>query len=178
MRSLAFAALISVAVVSPAFADQPAPAAATTPIPPRLVAVFKCESGFNAHAQNRISSASGLGQDVDGTWREGLEGLGYNADTWKHAKDAPPEIQRSVNVYLLGRHGTKPWECAKHQGETTTHVATPSPRLTTVTAPHRYTMRTRAVALAPRPAPRMFFAMPIPTGPKGSFIANLFGGGR
>jgi hypothetical protein len=80
----------------------------TVPVTPSLQPIYQRESGGNYGAQNKTSSASGAGQDVDATWREAMHGLGYG-DQWAHAKDAPEPVQNAANIWLQGRYGNKPW---------------------------------------------------------------------
>lgn len=85
----------------------------SVPIPPRMAAIDACESGFRSNAQNPHSSASGEPQFTDGTWHDALAGLGYGQN-WAHAKDAPVEIQRAAQIWLVAKRGTQPWACAGH----------------------------------------------------------------
>jgi hypothetical protein len=80
----------------------------TVPVTPSLQPIYQRESGDNYGAQNKTSTASGAGQDVDATWREAMHGLGYG-DQWAHAKDAPEPVQNAANIWLQGRYGNKPW---------------------------------------------------------------------
>src|SRR5215469_8579092 len=96
------------------------PPDSSVPVPPSLQPIYARESGGNYRAQNLESSASGAGQDLDATWREASHALGYG-DQWAHAKDAPPDIQNAVNIWLQGRYGNRPWAASepgvRHAGD-------------------------------------------------------------
>jgi hypothetical protein len=62
------------------------------------------ESGWNPKAQNQNSTASGIWQHIDGTWRtyRPLEASGY-----AHMKDAPSGMQDKAGMrYIHDRYGT------------------------------------------------------------------------
>lgn len=80
-------------------------------VPPSLQPISAHESGGNYRAQNPVSSASGAFQDIDQTWREAMQGLGYG-NAYPHAKDAPPAVQNAANIWLQARRGNKPWPWA------------------------------------------------------------------
>lgn len=106
------AAPAGVAPVAPA--QSPTPASAI-PVTPSLVPIYGRESAFNPQAQNPTSTASGLGQDVNATWREAMHALGYG-DAYPTAKSAPPAIQNAANIWLQGRYGNKPWAASEPGG--------------------------------------------------------------
>ena len=68
---------------------------------PRLIQIAKCESGFNPSAKNPRSSASGIFQIIDGTWRSnGCVGNVFNAED---------NVRCAIKIYQ--RRGTQPWVC-------------------------------------------------------------------
>jgi hypothetical protein len=92
---------------------------AGVPVPPSLVPVYAPESGFNPTAQNPTSTASGLGQDINATWREttqdprwqaAMRGLGFDDTDYPTAKSAPPSIQNAANIWIQAKYGNKRWE--------------------------------------------------------------------
>jgi hypothetical protein len=54
-------------------------------------------------------TASGLFQIVDSTWREGGQLAGIDVSQWKHAIDAPDEVQDQVAHALYKKYGYAPW---------------------------------------------------------------------
>lgn len=101
-RNLAAAALVVVTATLPAIAVVPQAEAAP---PGGWAPIIRCESGGNPRAQNRSSSASGLFQFLDSTWRS----LGYKG----RAKDAPPATQYQAADKLYRRAGLRPWKASK-----------------------------------------------------------------
>lgn len=81
-----------------------APAAHAGP-PGGWGAIIECESGGDPRAQNPSSSASGLFQFIDSTWR-GLGGSGS-------AKDASVDEQYRMAEKLYAQSGTSPWNASK-----------------------------------------------------------------
>lgn len=69
-------------------------------------AIIACESGGDARAQNSSSSASGLYQFIDSTWRA------YGGST-SSAKDASVSEQRRVAERLFAAEGYSPWNASK-----------------------------------------------------------------
>src|SRR5690606_25428666 len=70
--------------------------------------IIKCESGGNPKAQNPHSTASGLFQFIDGTWRA-YGGTKYS----KRAKDATVEQQYEIANKAFAREGYRPWNASK-----------------------------------------------------------------
>lgn len=74
-----------------------------------LRCVMKRESGGNPKAQNRYSSASGLFQFIDGTWRaysrESRIGTAYS-----RAKYAPASVQWALARWVVDNKGRYPWK--------------------------------------------------------------------
>lgn len=66
----------------------------------RAVRIARCESKFNPRAQNRSSSAYGLFQFLDSTWR----GTGI-------AKTSDPHLQIEAAHRLWTARGWSPWVC-------------------------------------------------------------------
>lgn len=62
------------------------------------------ESGGDYGAQNRRSTASGKYQVLDSTWG------GYGG--YRHAKDAPPEMQEDQAAELYRLAGATPWNAS------------------------------------------------------------------
>jgi hypothetical protein len=54
-------------------------------------------------------TASGIFQIVDSTWREGGTLAGIDVSQWKHAIEAPPEVQDAVAHALYKKYGYAPW---------------------------------------------------------------------
>lgn len=81
------------------------PTAADAAVPDEVWnAVAECESGGNPTAQNPNSTASGLYQIVDGTWRA------YGGTEFApRAKDASPEQQKVVAERILAGQGPQAW---------------------------------------------------------------------
>ncbi|MCW2900947.1 MAG: hypothetical protein JWO67_3212 [Streptosporangiaceae bacterium] len=70
--------------------------------------IIHCESGGNPAAQNPSSTASGLYQFLDSTWRS-LGGTKYAA----RAKDATPEQQREIAELAYSQSGLTPWDASR-----------------------------------------------------------------
>jgi hypothetical protein len=57
-----------------------------------------------------LSTASGPFQDINSTWREGLQLAGVtNPEQYPTAMSAPPDVQIKVNGALYDKYGEKPW---------------------------------------------------------------------
>lgn len=98
----AFAAVPVVLGTGTASAAELAPSIDWAPI-------ISCESGGNVHAQNSSSTASGLFQFVDGSWRA-YGGAKYA----KRAKDATAAEQTAVANAAFQRSGLTPWAASRH----------------------------------------------------------------
>ena len=68
--------------------------------------IISCESGGNARAQNSSSTASGLFQFIDGTWKA------YGGSTAK-AKHASVAEQFRVAERAYAAEGTRPWNSSE-----------------------------------------------------------------
>lgn len=66
----------------------------------RAVRIARCESGFNPHAQNRRSTAYGLYQFLNSTWK----GTGIQ-------KTSDPSLQIEAAYRLWRARGWQPWVC-------------------------------------------------------------------
>ena len=66
----------------------------------RAVRIARCESGLNPHAQNRRSSAYGVLQFLDSTWRS--TGIAKTPDPW---------LQVEAGYRLWKARGWQPWVC-------------------------------------------------------------------
>ena len=81
--------------------------AASAAAPPEVEeAIIQCESSGNPRAQNSESSASGLYQFIDGTWKA------YGGST-ESAKDASVAVQKAVFQRAFAAEGTRPWNASK-----------------------------------------------------------------
>ena len=82
----------------PAPSVAPAPSVDWTPI-------IKCESGHNPKAQNRSSTASGLFQFLDSSWKA------YGRAKYSsRAKDATVAQQTEIAEAAFRRSGLSPWK--------------------------------------------------------------------
>lgn len=65
--------------------------------------IAKLESGYNQFSKNKSSTASGIFQYLDGTWRGTDEGLvGYSVF------DADANVKAAIK-YMASRNNTQPW---------------------------------------------------------------------
>lgn len=71
--------------------------------------IAMCESGLNPRAQNPESTASGILQFIDGTWRSNGGGRFSS-----HAKGATVEQQFQVAAKVFREQGLRPWDASKH----------------------------------------------------------------
>ena len=71
--------------------------------------VMLCESGGNPRAQNPVSSASGLFQFIDGSWRSARTAVG--GEKYARAYQAPAEMQIEAAAKWLERTSWSQWEC-------------------------------------------------------------------
>ena len=67
------------------------------------------ESGGNPTAQNPTSTASGLFQDINATWRYALGLIGLSPSQYPTAKSAPSSVQYQANEALYNAQGLQPW---------------------------------------------------------------------
>lgn len=75
----------------------------------RAVRIARCESGFNPHAQNRRSTAYGVWQFLDRTWRG--TGIAKTSDAWLQT-EAAYRLWDSGNRVVGDLKGSwRPWEC-------------------------------------------------------------------
>jgi LysM repeat protein len=80
---------------------------ADTGMPPGVrEAIIQCESGGSPHAQNKSSTASGLYQFIDGTWKA-------HGGSTAHARDASIEEQHRVADHAYAANGLADWEASK-----------------------------------------------------------------
>jgi hypothetical protein len=108
IRAFARAAVLGGAAAVVAFATQVTPAFAAETVASSVDwnAIIQCESGGNPHAQNAGSSASGLFQFLDSTWR----GLGGST---AHAKDASVAEQYAIANKAYAQSGLTPWAASQ-----------------------------------------------------------------
>jgi nucleoid-associated protein YgaU len=71
--------------------------------------IAKCESGGNPQAQNSGSTASGLYQFLDSSWKA-YGGAKYGP----RAKDATPAQQTEIAHAAVARSGLTPWKASQH----------------------------------------------------------------
>jgi hypothetical protein len=74
-----------------------------------LDTIAACESGGNPHAQNAGSTASGLYQFLDSSWRA-YGGSKYGP----RAKDATAAQQTEIATAAVARSGLTPWVASRH----------------------------------------------------------------
>jgi resuscitation-promoting factor RpfA len=108
IRALARVAAFGSAAATVAVATQITPAIAAEPVasPVDWSPIIQCESGGNSHAQNASSTASGLFQFLDTTWRA----LGGST---AHAKDASVAEQYAIANKAYARSGLTPWAASQ-----------------------------------------------------------------
>lgn len=89
-----------------------------------LDSIAKCESGGNPSAQNAGSTASGLYQFLDSSWKA-YGGSKYGP----RAKDATPAQQTEIAHAAVARSGLTPWKASQHcwGGQVTTANAMATP---------------------------------------------------
>lgn len=148
----AAAVAVATATMSAAFTHEAAAA-------DRWDALIECESGGNPKAQNPKSTASGLFQIIDSTWKA-FGGLEFA----KHAKDATVAEQYKVAERLFSAEGYGPWASSKHcwdgkvdpKKKPTAKKSDPAPVKTTPAqppAPEAEPKVEPTVAAAPAPPP-------------------------
>jgi Transglycosylase-like domain len=74
-----------------------------------LRCVVKRESGGNPKAENPVSTASGLFQFLDGTWRAYSEQAGIGTQ-YARASDAPAAVQWELARWVVKHKGRYPWK--------------------------------------------------------------------
>jgi hypothetical protein len=74
-----------------------------------LVAIAGPESSFGTNLYNPTSSATGIWQDLTGTWDYALQGIGLSPSQYPTAASAPPSVQAAANAYLYNQQGFGPW---------------------------------------------------------------------
>lgn len=70
--------------------------------------IIKAESGGNANAKNRNSSASGCGQFIAGTWAGTLRQMGRE---WVTPFDAKTNVE--AMAFKISRGGIRAWDASK-----------------------------------------------------------------
>lgn len=86
---------------------------------PDWSAIIACESGGNPQAQNSSSTASGLFQFINGTWKA------YGGST-SRARDASVAEQYAVANRAYAAEGFSPWSASKSCWQGRTRAATPA----------------------------------------------------
>lgn len=107
--------------------------------------LIRCESGGNPKAQNASSTASGLFQFLDSTWRS--NGGGKYA---KRAKDATVSQQYEIANLLLHRAGLAPWAASKRCWSGKTSVSAIKASLGSVKADVELAAKVSPTPSAPR----------------------------
>lgn len=116
--------------------------------------IIQCESGGNPRAKNPSSTASGLFQFINGTWR--AYGGGEFAPT---AKQATVEQQHIVANRAFAAEGYRPWNASKSCWGGKVGSSAPSPRESPRTAAPEREEPQRS------PAPQRAPVRPRPTAP-------------
>jgi resuscitation-promoting factor RpfA len=103
--------------------------------------IIKCESGGNPRATNSSSTASGLFQFVNGSWKA-YGGGQYAA----RAKDATPAEQLAVANTAFEKSGLTPWAASKHcwKGQVDTSSTARTTSITTTLPSKSTTIRSVA----------------------------------
>jgi len=72
--------------------------------PSLALAIAKCESQLVATARNKTSTAKGIYQFIDGSWK------GYSAIKWGENRDVfSAKNNIELGVWVLSTEGTDPW---------------------------------------------------------------------
>ena len=71
--------------------------------------ISKYESDGNPTAQNPTSSASGLYQFINSTWRSYASKIGVDTSVYPTAKSAPADVQTAVAAEAFNTEGFAPW---------------------------------------------------------------------
>lgn len=74
-----------------------------------LALIAQDESANGTLLKNPNSSASGIFQDVNGTWRSELAAIGGDPNQYPTAISAPASLQAQVNAHLFNTQGWAPW---------------------------------------------------------------------
>ena len=74
-----------------------------------LVAIAGPESSNGANLYNPASSATGIWQDLQGTWASTLPNIGVSPSLYPTAASAPASVQAAANAYLYNTQGFAPW---------------------------------------------------------------------
>lgn len=84
--------------------------------------IERCESGFRPKATNSHSTASGIVQFLDSTWRS-LGGAAFG----RRAKDATVQQQLQIADRAYAQSGLTPWAASEHcwRGQVNVHGRTP-----------------------------------------------------
>jgi resuscitation-promoting factor RpfA len=121
IRALARIVGFGSAAATVAVATQITPALAAEPVASSVdwSPIIHCESGGNPHAQNASSTASGLFQFLDTTWR----GLGGST---AHAKDASVAEQYAIANKAYAQSGLTPWTASRPCWGGKVHTSAPA----------------------------------------------------
>jgi soluble lytic murein transglycosylase-like protein len=72
--------------------------------PSLALSIASCESQFNPRARNPNSTAKGVYQFTQGSWR------GYSIQKWGKVRDVfNPSYNAELAMYVISLHGTSPW---------------------------------------------------------------------
>ncbi len=72
------------------------------------LAIAKCESRLNPLAKSKISTAKGIYQFLDSSWKE------YSLKRWRVVKDVFDDSSNiELGIWLLSIEGTAPWKSSE-----------------------------------------------------------------
>lgn len=75
----------------------------------KALAIAECESQFDPNAKSKTSSAGGVFQFIDGTWRGVMRQMGLPEDSNKN----DPHFNIEAGLFLLDKEGDHHWEASK-----------------------------------------------------------------
>lgn len=107
-----------VARVNPPTPEPPTAPEHVEPVKPKpapvgglMARIEECESRGDPNARNPNSTAKGLYQFLDGSWRHyGIEYWG----TLEGRSVFDPDDNRELAAYVIAKYGTSPWNSSKH----------------------------------------------------------------
>lgn len=74
-----------------------------------LTQIAADESSYGTNLQNPSTTASGVWQDVNGTWTQAITAIGYSPQQYPTALSAPASVQAAANAWLYNQQGFAPW---------------------------------------------------------------------
>lgn len=106
--------ILTVALISPAsgdaYSDYRTGDASFDAMPRILRVIAFCESSFDPAATNGTTTASGLWQFTDPTWRDVGAASAFGVP---RAKDATVRQQAQAALHLYSQRGSQPWDASK-----------------------------------------------------------------